>query len=51
VFDLVVARTGLNDAEARQAGLDPLTVEEQVWDHKVYEGVNQGVIGVHSDFH
>ena len=36
VFDLVVARTGLNDAEARQAGLDPLTVEEKVWDHKVY---------------
>ena len=36
VFDLVVARTGLNDAEARQAGLDSLTVEEKVWDHKVY---------------
>ena len=36
VFDLVVARTGLRDAEARDAGFDPLTVESTVWDHKVY---------------
>ena len=27
VFDLVVARTGLRDGEARRAGWDPLTVE------------------------
>ena len=27
VFDLVVARTGLRDAEAVKAGFEPLTVE------------------------
>ena len=36
VFDLVVARTGLRDAKAKDAGFDPLTVEATVWDHKVY---------------
>ena len=36
VFDLAVARTGLNDAEARGAGFDPLTVETTAWDHKAY---------------
>jgi NADPH-dependent 2,4-dienoyl-CoA reductase/sulfur reductase-like enzyme len=36
VFDLVVARTGLRDFEARDAGFYPLTVESTVWDHKVY---------------
>jgi NADPH-dependent 2,4-dienoyl-CoA reductase/sulfur reductase-like enzyme len=36
VFDQVVARTGLLDNEARQAGFDPLTVESTNWDHKVY---------------
>jgi NADPH-dependent 2,4-dienoyl-CoA reductase/sulfur reductase-like enzyme len=36
VFDVVVARTGLRDAEAEQAGFDPLTVESTSWDHKVY---------------
>ena len=36
VFDLTVARTGLRDAEAAQAGFDPLTVESTSWDHKVY---------------
>lgn len=36
VFDLVVARTGLRDAEAKDAGFDPLTVEATIWDHKVY---------------
>ena len=36
VFDLVAARTGLRDAEATAAGLDPLTVEIETWDHKVY---------------
>ena len=36
VFDLVVARIGLRDAEARDAGFDPLTVESMFWDHKVY---------------
>jgi len=36
VFELVVARTGLRDNEAVQAGFDPLTVETTSWDHKVY---------------
>ncbi len=36
VFDMVVARTGLRDDEARSAGFDPLTVESTFWDHKVY---------------
>jgi NADPH-dependent 2,4-dienoyl-CoA reductase/sulfur reductase-like enzyme len=36
VFDLVVARTGLRDVEASEAGFAPLTVELETWDHKVY---------------
>lgn len=36
IFDLVVARTGLLDKEALEAGFDPLTVELESWDHKVY---------------
>ena len=36
VCDLVVARTGLLESEARAAGYDPLTVELTTWDHKVY---------------
>jgi NADPH-dependent 2,4-dienoyl-CoA reductase/sulfur reductase-like enzyme len=36
VFETVVARTGLRDDEARNAGFDPLTVESTNWDHKIY---------------
>ncbi len=36
IFDLVTARTGLRDVEAKAAGLDPLTVELECWDHKEY---------------
>jgi len=36
VFDLAIARTGLLDAEARDAGLDPLTIEAEMFDHKAY---------------
>jgi NADPH-dependent 2,4-dienoyl-CoA reductase/sulfur reductase-like enzyme len=36
IFDLVAARTGLRDSEAISAGLDPVTVECEAWDHKVY---------------
>ena len=36
VFDLAIARTGLRENEAREAGFDPLTVEGTYWDHKVY---------------
>jgi NADPH-dependent 2,4-dienoyl-CoA reductase/sulfur reductase-like enzyme len=36
VFDTVIARTGLRDDEAKNAGFDPLTVGSTNWDHKVY---------------
>jgi NADPH-dependent 2,4-dienoyl-CoA reductase/sulfur reductase-like enzyme len=36
VFDQAVARTGLRDTEAKNAGFKPLTVESTSWDHKVY---------------
>ncbi|HOK39747.1 MAG TPA: FAD-dependent oxidoreductase [bacterium] len=36
LFDLVVARTGLNDAEAIAAGFQPQTISFETWDHKVY---------------
>lgn len=36
IFDLAVARTGLRDEEAIEAGFDPITVEMETWDHKAY---------------
>lgn len=36
VFDLAIARTGLREHEALEAGLDPLTTETRVPDHKAY---------------
>lgn len=36
VFDLVIARTGLREADARAVGFEPLTVEATAWDHKAY---------------
>jgi len=36
VFDLVIARTGLHDADAKQAGIDSFSADTEVWDHKVY---------------
>jgi NADPH-dependent 2,4-dienoyl-CoA reductase/sulfur reductase-like enzyme len=36
IFDLAVARTGLRDAEALEAGYESLTVETEEWDHKIY---------------
>ena len=36
IFGLIAARTGLKEAEAREAGFEPLTVESDVWDHKAY---------------
>ena len=36
IFDLAVARTGLRDADAAEAGFDPFTAQLETWDHKVY---------------
>ena len=36
VFDLVAARTGLREHEAKAAGFNPITVETAAWDHKAY---------------
>lgn len=36
VFELAIARTGLREAEAKEAGFEPVTVEFETWDHKVY---------------
>lgn len=36
VFELVAARTGLRDDQARQASFDPLTTQIETWDHKAY---------------
>ncbi len=36
IFDKVVARTGLNEKEARDAGFAPVTADFETWDHKVY---------------
>jgi NADPH-dependent 2,4-dienoyl-CoA reductase/sulfur reductase-like enzyme len=36
VFDMVAARTGLRDHEARTAGFQPVTVEFEADDHKAY---------------
>ena len=36
LFDLVIARTGLHDKDARVADMDPFSVDSTHWDHKVY---------------
>ncbi len=36
VFELVAARSGLRDQEARDAGFDPITKETTTWDHTPY---------------
>ena len=36
IFNLVVAGTGLHNTTAKEYGFDPLTVETECWDHKVY---------------
>jgi NADPH-dependent 2,4-dienoyl-CoA reductase/sulfur reductase-like enzyme len=36
VFELAVARTGLRDSDAREAGFDPVTVGSVQFDHKAY---------------
>jgi NADPH-dependent 2,4-dienoyl-CoA reductase/sulfur reductase-like enzyme len=36
IFDLVVARTGLGQAEAKTAGFEPRSTDLETWDHKAY---------------
>ncbi|RQD75718.1 MAG: CoA-disulfide reductase, partial [Halanaerobium sp. MSAO_Bac5] len=36
LFDMVVARTGLNEKEAQKAGFNPISSEIEAWDHKIY---------------
>lgn len=36
IFDLIIARTGLNEDGAKKAGFDPVTCEIKTTDHKAY---------------
>jgi NADPH-dependent 2,4-dienoyl-CoA reductase/sulfur reductase-like enzyme len=36
VFELAIFRTGLLAREATESGFDPVTIESEFWDHKVY---------------
>ena len=36
VFDLAIARTGLREREASEAGMSPRSTLSEVWDHKAY---------------
>jgi NADPH-dependent 2,4-dienoyl-CoA reductase/sulfur reductase-like enzyme len=36
IFELVAARTGFKDSDAAQYGFDPLSVDSETWDHKIY---------------
>ncbi|MCL6591111.1 MAG: FAD-dependent oxidoreductase [Firmicutes bacterium] len=36
IFDKVVARTGLNEKEAMNAGFKPISADLETWDHKAY---------------
>lgn len=50
VFDLAISRTGLREAEARNAGFDPVTSEVRAWDHKAYyPGAHELTIRVTGD--
>jgi NADPH-dependent 2,4-dienoyl-CoA reductase/sulfur reductase-like enzyme len=50
VFNLAIARTGLLEAEAKDAGFDPFTSEVKVWDHKAYyPGAHEMRIRVNGD--
>jgi NADPH-dependent 2,4-dienoyl-CoA reductase/sulfur reductase-like enzyme len=52
VFELAVARTGLRDPDAREAGFDPVTVGSTEFDHKAYyPGAHKLHIRVTGDRH
>lgn len=50
VFDLVAARTGLNDREAENGAFHPFTDQFESWDHKVYyPGAEKMIIRITGD--
>lgn len=50
VFDLVIARTGLRDQEALEAGFHPFSTTSKAWDHKAYyPGAQEILIRVTGD--
>ncbi len=50
VFELAIARTGLRETEAREAGFDPFTAEAKAWDHKAYyPGAHELVVRITGD--
>ena len=50
IFDLAIARTGLREHEASEAGFNPVTIETKTWHHKVYyPGAHQLIIRVTGD--
>ena len=52
VFELAVARTGLRDQEAADAGFDPVTVGSAEFDHKAYyPGAHQLQLRITGDRH
>jgi NADPH-dependent 2,4-dienoyl-CoA reductase/sulfur reductase-like enzyme len=52
VFELAVARTGLRDPEAADAGFDPVTIGSVQYDHKAYyPGAHQLQIRITGDRH
>lgn len=50
MFELAIARTGLRETEAREAGFDPFTAEAKAWDHKAYyPGAHELVVRITGD--
>lgn len=50
VFDWAIARSGLTQTQAAQAGYQPLTVELTAWDHKAYyPGAHELVLRITGD--
>jgi NADPH-dependent 2,4-dienoyl-CoA reductase/sulfur reductase-like enzyme len=50
IFDLVAARTGFRDIDAREGGFDPFTDHFETWDHKVYyPGAEKMIIRITGD--
>ena len=50
VFELAIARAGLRETEAQEAGFHPFTAEVKAWDHKAYyPGAHELVLRVTGD--